>query len=52
MCPACLTTLVLIAAGAVTTGGLTTLVISKRSAVASPEADRPENPKENGLGGK
>jgi hypothetical protein len=52
MCPACITTLVLLVAGAATTGGLTTLVINKRSAAASLEADRPENLKENNPGGK
>lgn len=52
MCPACIATLALIAAGAVSTGGLTALIINRHQAAAGSEGGRSENPNENKSGGK
>lgn len=52
MCPACIATLALIAAGAASTSGLAVLVLNTRRAIAASEAEQLADRKENERGGE
>lgn len=52
MCPACIATLAMVAAGAVSTGGLTALIINRRLAATGSEDGQPADLKEKESGGK
>lgn len=52
MCPACIATLALIAAGAASTGGFAALILNRREAASAPEDNQPANLSEKESGGK